>query len=123
MKRILHDYSFDVALLAIWFITATTHFVAGIPPFIEEQAAHGEPFSWGAYLWTWARDASENYASEWMAVWLGVRGLAWWYASNSPQDKREGQRLEAKLDALLRRVAPDDADRIITALDRRYGRQ
>lgn len=38
----------------------------------------------------------------------------------SPQSKEEDDRLEDKLDAILRKVDPQNADRLIRELDERY---
>ena len=56
-------------------------------------------------------------------VTLTGHWVAGWYAG-SPQSREGDERLEDKLDAILRSIDPGNAERLIRDLDQRYpGRQ
>lgn len=67
-----------------------------------------------------ARDTLENWQSEFLQLIWQVAGLALLLYVGSPQSKEGDDRMEAKLDALLRRVAPEAAERLIAEIDGRY---
>jgi hypothetical protein len=54
--------------------------------------------------------------------WLGPAGWAWLLYIGSPQSKEGDERKEAKLDAILRGLDPEDADELIARLDREFHR-
>lgn len=54
------------------------------------------------------------------AAGAGRRRLTYLLYVGSPQSKEEDDRLEEKLDAILRRVDPQGAQRLIEALDEKY---
>jgi hypothetical protein len=64
------------------------------------------------------RDTFENWQSEFLQLLWQVGGLAYFLYLGSPQSKEGNERLEAKIDAILRRVDPKDADALISRLDR-----
>jgi hypothetical protein len=49
-----------------------------------------------------------------------VGGLAFLLFVGSPQSKEEDDRLEEKLDAILRKLDPAGAEDVIAGLDRKY---
>jgi hypothetical protein len=49
-----------------------------------------------------------------------VAGLAFLLFLGSPQSKEGDQRKEEKLDEILKRVAPEEAEKIIKDLDSKY---
>jgi hypothetical protein len=67
------------------------------------------------------RDTLENWQSEFLQLLWQVVGLALLLYIGSPQSKEGDDRIEAKLDALLHRVAPEDAERLIAEIDSQYG--
>lgn len=66
------------------------------------------------------RDTLENWQSEFLQLLWQVGGLAFLLFLGSPQSKEGTDRMEAKLDAILRRVDPADADRLIEEIDKDY---
>jgi hypothetical protein len=49
-----------------------------------------------------------------------VGGLAFLLFIGSPQSKEESDRMEEKLDAILRKLDPADTERVIAGLDQKY---
>jgi len=74
------------------------------------------------YLVEMARDTLENWQSEFLQLLWQVGGLALFLYVGSPQSKEGDERHEAKLDAILRRLDPDGADRLIQRIDREFDR-
>ena len=57
------------------------------------------------------RDTLENWQSEFLQLIWQVGGLAFLLYVGSPQSKEGDDRVEAKIDEILRRVAPSEAER------------
>lgn len=104
--------------LAIAAVTLSGHFVAASFAFVQEQAAHAQPFSWGEFLIQWARDVLENIQSEAFQLVWQVWGLSFLMAYGSPQSKEGSERVEAKLDAILWRMA--DGPEVIGRINKRF---
>lgn len=85
----------------------------------EQQALH-QPIELGGYLAQVMRDTLENWQSEFLQLLWQAAGLAMLLHVGSPQSKEGDDRMKAKLDAILRRVEPDQAERIIAEIDRAY---
>jgi hypothetical protein len=66
------------------------------------------------------RDTLENWQSEFLQLLWQVGGLAILLYVGSPQSKEEDDRMEEKLDVILRKLDPAEAERIISELDRKY---
>jgi len=66
------------------------------------------------------RDTFENWQSEFLQLIWQVVGLAYFLYVGSPSSKENDDRAEAKLDALIRLVGKDKADKIIWDLDEKY---
>ena len=66
------------------------------------------------------RDTLENWQSEFLQLLWQVGGLAFLLFVGSPQSKEGTDRMEAKLDAILRTIDPKDAEGIIDKIDDAY---
>jgi low affinity Fe/Cu permease len=66
------------------------------------------------------RDTLENWQSEFLQLLWQVGGLAILLYVGSPQSKEGDDRLEAKIDEILRKVDPQHAEHIIQTLDEDY---
>ena len=64
----------------------------------------------------------ENWQSEFLQLLWQVAGLAFLLHVGSPASREGDERMEAKLDAILRAVGREDAERILRDLDDRYDR-
>jgi hypothetical protein len=65
-------------------------------------------------------DTLENWQSEFLQLLWQVGGLAILLYVGSPQSKEENDRMEEKIDVILRKLDPAEAERIIFELDRKY---
>jgi hypothetical protein len=68
-----------------------------------------------------SRDVFENWQSEFLQLGAQIGLLSIFWAVGSPSSKTEEERVEAKLDRLIRELLPRDyADTIIKEYDNRY---
>lgn len=113
-------YGFAWVTLTFFLFSLALHWVFGWMAYVDEQAAHGQPVETSAYLIEMLRDTFENWQSEFLQLLWQVAGLAVLLHIGSPQSKEEGDRMEDKIDALLRAVDPANADTLIRTLEERY---
>lgn len=123
MKRIslLRAYGYAWVTLGLFLFSLIGHWIFGWFAFVEEQAQHGEAAAFGPYMIEMSRDTLENWQSEFLQLLWQVGGLAFFLFVGSPQSKEGSDRLEAKVDVILRKVDPSDGDDAIRNLDERYG--
>ena len=89
---------------------------------MDERLAPGEPAEIAGYLREVGRDTLENWQSEFRQLLWQVAGLAMLLHVGSPQPRDEGDRVEEKIDAILRAASPKEAAVIIADLDERFDR-
>jgi hypothetical protein len=66
------------------------------------------------------RDTMENWQSEFLQLAWQAGGLSILWAVASPQSKSESDRLEDKLDILIKRIDPENAKQLLAELERKY---
>jgi len=116
MKR----YSFAWVTGLIFLVTLALHWWFGWYAFLGEQTAHGQPPQMSDYLVEMMRDTMENWQSEFLQLVWQVAGLSFLYFAGSPGSRGDDERMEAKLDALLRDLDKEKADALIKRLDDKY---
>ena len=116
----MKKYSFLWVTGAIFLITLVGHWIFGWYAFVAEQSEHMQSVDVGEYAIVMLRDTLENWQSEFLQLAWQVAGLAFLYYAGSPQSRGDDERMEAKLDAILTRLEPDEARKLIQDLDRRY---
>lgn len=115
-------YGFAWVTGALFLVSMAGHWALAWAAFVEESRAHGEQPEVSDYLKDVGRDTLENWQSEFLQLVWQVTGLALLLQVGSPQSREEDDRLEEKLDAILRAVSPAEGERIIRALDERFDR-
>lgn len=126
-KYALHDLRFG-RYGFFWFtggffaISLIGHWVFGWFAYVDEQAANGQAVSVAAYTHEMLRDTLENWQSEFLQLIWQVAGLAFLLHIGSPQSKEGDDRKEAKLDAILEAVDPQQGKTIIDKLDKEFQR-
>jgi hypothetical protein len=113
-------YGYAWITLAFFLFSLAGHWVFGWFAYVDEQRAHNQPIEVSSYLTEMGRDTLENWQSEFLQLLWQVGGLAVFLFVGSPQSKEEDDRVEEKLDAILRKLDPADAERVIAELDRKY---
>ncbi len=118
MKR----YAYLWITLAFFLVSIVLHWWFGWQSFVEEAAEHGQEAQLSSYLNEMSRDTFENWQSEFLQLLWQVVGLAYFLYVGSPASKENDDRLEAKIDALLRINAGEGGERVIDDLDRHFER-
>lgn len=113
-------YGYGWVTLGFFLISIIGHWLFGWFAFAEDQATHGEAAQFGPYFVAMMRDTLENWQSEFLQLIWQVAGLAILLHVGSPQSKEGSDRVEAKVDEILKRVAPKEGEAIITELDEAY---
>ena len=98
------------------------HWTFGWQAFVEEQLAHGEPIETNSFMVEMLRDTFENWQSEFLQLIWQVAGLSFLLYLGSPQSKEGNDRLEEKLDYVLKHVDKEKGEATVKKLDEKYGR-
>ncbi|MBL8791829.1 MAG: hypothetical protein JNM45_15155 [Rhizobiales bacterium] len=116
----LGKYAYGWLTLAFFLVSLLLHWITGWHAFVAESSSHGELPDLGTYSIEMLRDTFENWQSEFLQLLWQVVGLAYFLYIGSPASKENDDRMEEKIDTLLRRIEGKDADRVIEEIDRRY---
>ncbi|MBL8931252.1 MAG: hypothetical protein JNL54_14125 [Kineosporiaceae bacterium] len=95
-------YSFAVVTAALFLLSWTGQFVAQLLVVRNENSQHEQPFAWGDFIAQFLASTFENWQSEFLQLIWQAAGLALFLFWGSSQSKESDERLEAKVDALLR---------------------
>lgn len=118
----MRRYAYGWITLAFFLISFGLHWLFGWNSFVEEAAQHGQPAELSSYLNEMGRDTFENWQSEFLQLLWQVVGLAYFLYIGSPSSKENDDRLEAKIDALLRINGGEAAEPLIKRLDEHFER-
>ncbi|HEX2548177.1 MAG TPA: DUF6766 family protein [Ramlibacter sp.] len=113
-------YGFGWITLAFFLFSLAGHWIFGWMDYSNEQVAHGESLDVNGYVVQMMRETMENWQSEFLQLMWQVLGLTYFLYIGSPQSKEEDDRMEDKLDLILKRIDPANADRLIAELDHKY---
>ena len=114
----MRKYAYGWITVAFFLVSIIGHWVFGWYAFVDEAQSHGQSPELDAYLVEMGRDTFENWQSEFLQLLWQVVGLAYFLYAGSPASKDNDDRMEAKIDALLKLAGSDQAT--IDAIDRRY---
>lgn len=115
----MRNYAYGWITVLFFLLSIVGHWIFGWYAFADEAAEHGRSPEVAGYLVEMGRDTFENWQSEFLQLMWQVIGLAYFLYIGSPSSKENDDRMEAKIDALLRRSGPD-AEALIRDLDQRY---
>jgi hypothetical protein len=114
VRRIWHDYGLSITLVLLFVAAWALQTWTGWVEFVSDQQAHGESaraFGDGGYVWSWAQATFENWQSEFLQVFVFIvltTFLVHRKSHESPDTDYDTEaalrRVEAKLDALQRKV-------------------
>lgn len=113
-------YGFAWLTLGFFLFSMAGHWLFGWMDFVNESQAHGEAPDVAQFGVQMLREIMENWQSEFLQLLWQVMGLTYFLYIGSPQSKEEDDRLEDKIDAILKRIDPANADQLIATLDRKY---
>src|SRR5690349_7170986 len=117
---VLGKYSYAWLTLAFFFVSLALHWYFGWRAFVDDAQTHHQAPQLAEYLNEMGRDTFENWQSEFLQLLWQVVGLAYFLYLGSPSSKEGDDRMEAKLDALIRLKAGDKGESIIREIDDRF---
>ncbi|MGC1215109.1 MAG: DUF6766 family protein [Micromonospora sp.] len=95
-------YSFALVTGALFLFSWIGQFFFQMTVESNEASQHGQSFAWGEFLPQFFASTFENWQSEFLQLIWQAAGLALFYYWGSSQSRESDDRMEAKLDALLR---------------------
>jgi hypothetical protein len=113
-------YAYAWITIALFALSIAGHWIFGWYAYVNDAQSHGEQVALSPYLVEMGRDTFENWQSEFLQLLWQVVGLAYFLYVGSPASKENDDRLEAKIDALIRFKAGEDAEQLIADIDARY---
>ncbi len=117
---IFGKYAYAWLTAGFFLISLLLHWYFGWKDFAEDAREHGSQPEVAQFTNEMLRETFENWQSEFLQLLWQVVGLAYFLYLGSPSSKEEGDRLEAKVDALLRLQGGEAGDTIIAELDEKY---
>lgn len=103
------NYALGLVLATLFLVAWAVHLWAGWHEFQLDALAHGHAdVPWHAYAWTFTATTAENWQSEFLQLATMVVLTRWLIFRGSPQSKDGSERLEAKVDQLLRLQRRDE---------------
>ncbi|MFA9200720.1 MAG: DUF6766 family protein [Cypionkella sp.] len=116
---IFGKYAYAWITAAFFLISLLLHWYFGWEAFADEAREHGSQPEVAGYLNEMMRDTFENWQSEFLQLLWQVVGLAYFLYLGSPSSKENDDRLEAKIDELLR-LQGDRGEAAIRELDEKF---
>ena len=115
-------YAYGLITLVFFLGSLLLHWYCGWNAFVDEAQSHGQTPETAAYLNEMMRDTFENWQSEFLQLLWQVAGLAYFLYLGSPASKENDDRLEVKIDAILRAVGGERSNDVIAKIDKEFGR-
>ena len=122
MKR-KAKYGYLWVTLVLFGVSLLGHWGAGWLEYKEEQKERGLPTQISSYVIKMTVATLENWQSEFLQLIWQVAGLSFLWYVGSPQSKEGEERLEHKLDAILRAVEPEKAGAIMRELEAEFPKE
>src|SRR5688572_11932457 len=117
---IFRKYAYAWITVAFFLVSLGLHWWFGWQAYVDEAREHGTMPEANAYLVEMGRDTFENWQSEFLQLLWQVVGLAYFLYIGSPSSKENDDRVEAKIDALLKLVGKAEGEKLIAELDKKY---
>ena len=117
---VLGKYAYAWLTLGFFAVSLALHWYFGWKAFLNDAAEHAQPPEFSSYLTIMLRDTFENWQSEFLQLLWQVVGLAYFLYVGSPSSKENDDRMEAKIDEIIRLQAGPQADELLERIDRDY---
>lgn len=117
---IWNKYSYLWVTLIIFLGSLIGHWTFAWFAYVDEANEHNQTVEVSAYFMQTSRDTLENWQSEFLQLIWQVAGLAFLFHVGSPQSKEGDERVEEKIDYILKAVEPKDGESIIKKMDGKY---
>ena len=97
--------------LGFFVISLAAHWVFAWFTYVQEQQAHNQPILAGDYFNMTVRDIMENWQSEFLQLMWQVAGLSFLLYVGSPQSKESSERIEEKIDLMMKKLQERNLER------------
>ena len=98
----MRKYAYAWITLGFFAVSLALHWWFGWQAYVDEARDHGQSPESAAYMTEMLRDTFENWQSEFLQLLWQVVGLAYFLYVGSPGSKENDDRMEAKIDELLK---------------------
>ena len=117
---ILKRKGFLWVTLLLFVFSITLHWIFGWRTFKHEQEEHHQPAIVSEYVDEMMKDTMENWQSEFLQLIWQVAGLAFLWYAGSPQSKEGDDRKEEKLDFIIRKLDPENSEKLLKQWKEKY---
>jgi hypothetical protein len=100
MKR-----GYIIVTLGFFAISLTVHWTYAWFAYLDDAKEHNQPIQFTNYFNMTLRDTMENWQSEFLQLAWQIGGLSFLWAIASPQSKSKSDRVEEKIDILIKKLA------------------
>lgn len=114
----MRKYAYAWITLGFFLVSFALHWYFGWKAYVDDAQSHGEAAHVSQYLTEMSRDTFENWQSEFLQLLWQVVGLAYFLYVGSPASKENDDRLEAKVDELLKRLP--EGEKLLNEIDSKY---
>jgi len=118
--RFTKAYAFGLVTGLFFLLSWAAQFIFQMMEVRNEAQQHGQQFTWSDFFPQFFQSTFENWQSEFLQLIWQAAGLALFYYWGSSQSKEGDDRLEAKVDALLRErgIDPEELNaRVVESAD------
>jgi hypothetical protein len=119
-KSVWYRKSYGWVTLALFLISLAAHWMFGWQAFQQEEIQHGSTPVFADFAIQAMRDTMENWQSEFLQLIWQVAGLSFLFYTGSPSSKEGDERKEEKLDYIIKHLTPDQAQAVLSELERKY---
>lgn len=111
--------------LIFFVFSITLHWIFAWFAYVQEQQEHAHPPILGDYFNETMRDTMENWQSEFLQLIWQVGGLSFLLYVGSPQSKESEERLEAKIDLLIKHMKdnPEQLKQLVAEIEKKYPKE
>lgn len=117
---IFGKYAYAWLTIGFFLVSLGLHWYFGWLAFIDEAREHGQQPRFVEFSRVVLRDTFENWQSEFLQLLWQVVGLAYFLYVGSPSSKENDDRMEEKIDLLLRLNGGDQVQAEMEDIDRRF---
>jgi hypothetical protein len=104
-------------------MSISLHWIFSWNSYVQEQAEHDQPLDFNDYVNETMRDTMENWQSEFLQLIWQVVGLAMLWYIGSHHSKESIDRREEKVDSMIKELDPENGERLVQEIDRKYARK
>ena len=123
MRNRFKRYSLAWVTGTIFLVLLSAQWISGWNEYVQVHREHGAAAHLSTYVFQAARATLENWQAEFFSLLYQVVVLTYLYYAGSSIAGGNDKRVEEKIDAILRKVHPEEAARVIRDLEEQFPRK